>query len=90
MRQQHEITTSGPLLGSDGNLLEPGWARSLLPVYRRADIKAGAMRVKEWDYYLITDGHIGLLPRGRGADALVPHGQISGQGADRGHCQAHG
>ena len=60
MRQQHEITTSGPLLGSDGNLLEPGWARSLLPVYRRADIKAGAMRVKEWDYYLITDGHIGL------------------------------
>ena len=60
MRQQHEITTSGPLLGSDGNLLEPGWARSLLPVYRRADIKASAMRVKEWDYYLITDGHIGL------------------------------
>ena len=60
MRQQHEITTSGPLLGSDGNLLEPGWARSLLPVYRRADIKAGAMRIKEWDYYLITDGHIGL------------------------------
>lgn len=60
MRQQHEITTSGPLLGSDGNLLEPGWARSLLPVYRRADIKASAMRIKEWDYYLITDGHIGL------------------------------
>ena len=44
MRQQHEITTSGPLLGSDGNLLEPGWARSMLPVYRRADIKASAMR----------------------------------------------
>ena len=60
MRQQHEITTAAPLLGADGNLLEPGWARQLLPVYRRADIKAGAMRVKEWDYYLITDGHIGL------------------------------
>ena len=60
MRQQHEITTSGPLLGSDGDLLEPGWARSLLPVYRRADIKASPMRIKEWDYYLITDGHIGL------------------------------
>lgn len=150
MRQQHEITTSGPLLGSDGNLLEPGWARSLLPVYRRADIKASAMRIKEWDYYLITDGHIGLaltiadngymgldsvsfldfdgkwekttsrmraLPLGRtqlpessaegaseiskggyaltfyhedGArDALVPHGQIPGQGAHRGHCQTH-
>ena len=150
MRQQHEITTSGPLLGSDGNLLEPGWARSLLPVYLRADIKASAMRIKEWDYYLITDGHIGLaltiadngymgldsvsfldfdgkwekndqpdacaaagpdtaagierggrvgnfkerlcpclLSRGRGADALVPHGQIPGQGAHRGHRQAH-
>ena len=60
MRHQHEITTSGPLLGIDGNLLEPGWARYLLPVYRRADIKASAMRIKEWDYYLITDGHIGL------------------------------
>ena len=60
MRQQHEITTSAPLLGKDGDLLEPGWARSLLPVYRRADIKASPMRVKEWDYYLITDGHIGL------------------------------
>ena len=44
MRQQHEITTSAPLLGKDGDLLEPGWARSLLPVYRRADIKASPMR----------------------------------------------
>ena len=60
MRQQHEITTSAPLLGKDGDLLEPGWARSLLPVYRRADIKASPMRIKEWEYYLITDGHIGL------------------------------
>ena len=60
MKQQHEITTSAPLLGKDGDLLEPGWARSLLPVYRRADIKASPMRIKEWDYYLITDGHIGL------------------------------
>ena len=60
MRQQHEITTSAPLLGKDGDLLEPGWARSLLPVYRRADIKASPMRIKEWDYYLITDGHVGL------------------------------
>ena len=59
MRQQHEITTSAPLLGKDGDLLEPGWARSLLPVYRRADIKASPMRIKEWDYYLITAHHRG-------------------------------
>ena len=60
MRQQHEIIKSAPLLGADGNLAEPGWARQLLPQYRRADIKAGRLRIKEWDYYLITDGHIGL------------------------------
>ena len=60
MRQQHEIIKSAPLLGADGNLAEHGWARQLLPQYRRADIKAGKLRIKEWDYYLITDGHIGL------------------------------
>lgn len=58
--RQHEIFASAPLLDENGNLREPGWARTLLPQYRRADIKAGAMRIKEWDYYLITDGHIGL------------------------------
>ena len=57
---QHEITRTIPLLDSEGNLTEPGYAKKLLPVYRRADIKAGKMRIKEWDYYLITDGHIGL------------------------------
>ena len=60
MRQQHEIFSGAPLLDENGNLREPGWARKLLPQYHRADIKAGAMRIKEWDYYLITDGHIGL------------------------------
>lgn len=60
MRQQHEIFAAGPLLDAGGNLREPGWARRLLPQYHRADIKASPMRIKEWDYYLITDGHIGL------------------------------
>ena len=60
MKQQHEITTAQPLLDETGNLREPGWARRLLPQYRRADVKAGKLRVKEWDYYLVTDGHIGL------------------------------
>ena len=60
MRQQHEITTSAPLLGKDGDLLEPGWARSLLPVYRRADVKAPAYRIKEWDYYLVNNGRYAL------------------------------
>ena len=57
---QHEITHSAPLLNESGSLREPGYAKRLLPIYRRADIRAGKSRIKEWDYYLITDGHIGL------------------------------
>lgn len=57
---QHEITKAIPLLDAKGNLTEPGWARSLLPVYRRADIRAGKLRIKEWDYYLISNGRFAL------------------------------
>ena len=60
MSQQHEILRSAPLLNASGDLAEPGWARSLLPVYRRSDIRVSPMRIKEWDYYLITDGQVGL------------------------------
>lgn len=57
---QHEITTAAPLLGPDGQLREPGYARRLLPIYRRADIRAPAARIKEWDYYLISNGHFAV------------------------------
>ena len=57
---QHEITTSGPLLDGKGNIAEPGFAKSLLPVYRRADVKAPALRLKEWDYYCVSNGRIAL------------------------------
>ena len=60
---QHEITKAAPLLDASGNLAEPGWARSLLPVYCRSQIRAPKTRIKEWDYYCITDGHIGLARR---------------------------
>ena len=78
MRQQHEITTSAPLLGKDGDLLEPGWARSLLPVYRRADIKASPMRIKEWDYYCINNGFLPCTCTtvNRGAQKLESHRQL--------------
>ena len=39
---QHEITTSSPLLDGSGNLREPGYAKRLLPIYRRADVRAPA------------------------------------------------
>lgn len=57
---QHEITTSGPLLDGSGNLREPAMPSGLLPIYRRADIKAPASRIKEWDYYLVTNDHFAV------------------------------
>lgn len=60
MQKQHEITKVIPLLNANGDLTEPGYAKKLLPVYRRADIKAGKLRIKEWDYYLISNGKFAL------------------------------
>ena len=57
---QHEITSSRPLLDADGNIAEPGYAKKLLPIYRRADIRAPELRIKEWDYYLINNGRFAL------------------------------
>lgn len=57
---QHEITASAPLLDEKGNLREPGYAKRLLPIYRRADIKAPAARIKEWDYYLVANDHFAV------------------------------
>ena len=57
---QHEITASAPLLDEKGNLREPGYAKRLLPIYRRVDIKAPVARIKEWDYYLVTNDHFAV------------------------------
>ena len=54
---QHEITSRAPLLDAAGNLREAGYAKRLLPVYDRAAIRAGAARIKEWDYYLVANDH---------------------------------
>ena len=58
--EQHEITQAGPLLDGQGNLREAGFAKKLLPVYDRNQIKASALRIKEWDYYLVMNGQFGL------------------------------
>ena len=57
---QHEILSRKPLLDANGNLTEAGYAKKLLPVYRRSDVKASAMRLKEWDYYLINNDHFAV------------------------------
>ena len=45
MTAQHEILSPLPLLDENGNLTEPGYAKKLLPVYRRSDIRASALRI---------------------------------------------
>lgn len=50
---QNKITTGGDLLDKDGNLVECGYATKLIKDYDRKKIKAGKLRIKEWDYYLV-------------------------------------
>lgn len=57
--EQHRFGP-GPLLDGQGNLTEPGYATALLKTYDRKAIKAGRLRIKEWDYYLITNGRWGV------------------------------
>lgn len=57
---QKEILERGPLLDSDGHLAARGYAKSLMLDYSRNAIKACSLRIKEWDYYLVTDGKRGL------------------------------
>lgn len=70
---QKRITTAAPLLNEDGALTTVGYATSLLPQYNRTMVRANSLRIKEWDYYLISDkekavaltiadnGYMGLL-----------------------------
>jgi hypothetical protein len=42
-------------LNDKGNIAEPGYSNELVWQYDRADIKAKKIRIKEWDYYIITN-----------------------------------
>lgn len=55
IRVQICLTQRGPLHGADGRLVEAGYATSLIKTYDRARIKASPLRIKEWDYYLISN-----------------------------------
>ena len=56
---EHRLS-AGKLLDSNGHLQEAGYATSLVRQYDRKDIKAPAMRIKEWDYYLIYNDRFGV------------------------------
>lgn len=53
---QHKIVDKHPLLNEKGELIECGYANSLILDYDRKAIKASKWRIKEWDYYLISNG----------------------------------
>lgn len=57
---QREIKSPGPLLDAQGHLREVGFAKSLLLSYDRKAVKASPLRIKEWDYYLVTNGRYAL------------------------------
>ena len=40
---------------AQGNVAEPGYCVHNLYDYVRSDIKANPLRIKEWDFYQITD-----------------------------------
>lgn len=50
---QHRMG-KGELLDAKGRLIEPGWATAEVRRYDRRAIRAGAWRIKEWDYYCLT------------------------------------
>ncbi len=57
--RNHEVTACQPLLGPDGRITEPGWARRPVWEYDRSQITSPAFRIKEWDYYLVMNGQYG-------------------------------
>ncbi len=57
---QNRVERPGPLLDENGCLIEAGYAVSLVKRYDRNAVKANKLRIKEWDYYLVSDGHRGL------------------------------
>ena len=57
---QNRITKRMDLLTDKGLLTCPGYATYEAWDYERAEIKAPALRIKEWDYYYIGNEHFGV------------------------------
>ncbi len=55
MRRNHEIKTLTQLLNKDGDVNEPGFCRKMLYDYKRDEIKANPLRIKEWDFYQLLN-----------------------------------
>lgn len=57
--RNHEVTKMQPLLGGDGKISEPGWARGQVWEYDRSKIQSSALRIKERDHYLVMNEEYG-------------------------------
>lgn len=55
---QNEIKTRQPLLDDNGNLANPGWCRHNLFDYNIEKSNVSIMRLKEWDFYQISNGEL--------------------------------
>lgn len=58
--KQTKITKPGKLLNEAGELIERGYATSLVKEYHRSQVKAKKRRIKEWDYYFFGNDKIGV------------------------------
>jgi Protein of unknown function (DUF2804). len=56
---QERITEATPVLNENG-MPNPGWASKGLFNYHRKHIKALPWRIKEWDWYQISDDRLAL------------------------------
>lgn len=57
---QVRLTQRGPLHTADGRLVEAGYATGLIKTYDRSRIRAPKWRIKEWDYYLVSNDSFAL------------------------------
>lgn len=57
---QREITKRGKLLNAKGELNERGYSTSFLLDYNKDKIQSSKLRIKEWDYYLVTNKSYGV------------------------------
>lgn len=57
--QEHHIQEGGPVLDSKG-VITPGYSTHAVSQYSRKHIKAPFYRIKEWDFYQVSDGEMCL------------------------------
>lgn len=58
--RQTEIKEKTSLLNAEGNVLKPGYCKTNLYEYDRRAIRAHPSRIKEWDFYQISDSRYTL------------------------------